>query len=117
MVVKSWEDMKTKYPKYRVEMDEKEEKEFVNDCFELYEKEGFANTFWSQDSDYRMYQGKAFIVVGRTPIYDGKNDGADLTCLPMWDIRFEDGTGISAFPDEVIRSEMRNNGCPKKYLA
>lgn len=98
-------------------MPEEREKAFVGDCYRLYEKEGFNKKFWSNGGDFKQYHGKAFSVIGRTPIYDGNNRGADLECLPMWQIRFEDGTEISAYPDEVIPSEMKDAGCPTKYFA
>lgn len=98
----SWKNMAKKYPECRCDMTPEREEEFVNDCFDLYEKEGFNKVFWSQGGDYKSYHGKKFQVVGRLPIYDGKNDGSDLECLPMWKIRFENGTEISAYPDEIV---------------
>lgn len=38
----TWDDMKKKYPEYRDEMTQDREREFVKDCFECYEQEGFA---------------------------------------------------------------------------
>ena len=116
MIINSWEDMKKKYPEYRCDMSEEREKEFVSDCFDLYEKEGFNKVFWSQGGDYKQYHGKSFEVIGRVLIYDGKNDGADLECLPMWNIRFEDGLVVSAYPDEILTRDMKDNGCPEKYM-
>ena len=116
MQVNSWEDMKEKYPEYRCDMSEEREKEFVSDCFDLYEKEGFNKVFWSQGGDYKQYHGKSFDVIGRVPIYDGKNDGADLECLPMWNIQFEDGLVVSAYADEIVTREMKDNGCPEEYI-
>lgn len=34
-----------------------------------------------------------------------------LLCLPMWNIEFQDGSIIAAYPDEIIPSEMEANGC------
>ena len=36
---------------------------------------------------------------------------SDLSSLPMWNIKFQDGTIIGAYPEEIIPSEMKNNGC------
>lgn len=116
MIVSTWEDMKRKYPENRCDMTEDREKEFVNDCFDLYEKERFNKLFWSHSDDYKAYHGKSFEVFGRVPIYDGKNEGADLECLPMWNIRFEDGLVMAAFPDEIVTREMKDNGCPEEYI-
>ena len=35
----------------------------------------------------------------------------------MWNIRFEDGFVASAYPDEIVPSEMRDNGCPEESLS
>ena len=34
-----------------------------------------------------------------------------MECLPAWRIQFKDGTVIDAYPDEIIPSEMRDDGC------
>lgn len=107
----TWDEMKVKYPEYRDCMTEEREREFVKDCFTLYEKEGFAKNFWSQGGDYKKYHGQPFAVISRA-----EEDDVDLECLPMWKIRFDDGFEMDAYPDEIIPSEMANNGCPKKYL-
>lgn len=107
--VNSWEDMKSKYPMWRDEMTEEQEKEFVSDCFMLYEKEGFAKVFWSQGGDLEEYHNKSFKVLGRSTEKD-----TDLCCMPMWNIQFEDGYITAAYPDEIIPSEMISNGCKLK---
>lgn len=113
----SWETMREKYPEAREEMSIERERAFVEDCFACYEQEGFAPKFWSQGGDFPQYIGKPFIVLGRVPEYDDQHkNGADLECLPMWRIQFEDGTGICAYSDEIIPSEMVDNGCPKEYV-
>ena len=94
----AWEDMKRKYPMEREEMTKEQEKEWLNDCYSLYEKEGFARCFWSQGGDYK------------------EKDGFDMECLPAWRIQFKDGTVIDAYPDEIIPSEMRDNGCKIENL-
>ena len=53
---------------------------------------------------YKEYHGKKFTVIGRST-----EDDTDLTCLPMWKIRFEDGTETAAYPEEIIPSEIKNN--------
>ena len=111
-MIKNWDDMKKEYPEYRDEMTKDRERRFVNDCFALYEKEGYNKYFWSQGGDFKQYHGEPFTVLGRA-----KEDlDADLECLPMWKIQFLNGPIICAYPDEIIPSEMRDAGCPKKYL-
>ena len=43
--VKTWDDMRLKYPEERYEMSDERHKEFVEDCFKLYEQEGFNDVF------------------------------------------------------------------------
>ena len=115
----TWEELKRKYPEYRDEMSEEREREFVKDCFDCYEAEGIAKKFWSSGGDYRQYHGEPFEVVRRAPEYPKADDphAADLECLPMWVIRFADGKEISAYPDEIIPREMRDNGCRLEGIA
>lgn len=113
----TWADMKNKYPEYWDEMDQARERKFVKDCFECYEQEGFVGKFWSCGGDYKEYHGKSYEVIGRVPEYDSDHkDGADLECLPMWKIRFEDGKEIDAYPDELIKREMIDNGCTEDFF-
>ena len=108
----TWEEIKTKYPEDRNEMGKERERNFVKDCFEAYEEEGFSKKFWSQGGDYKQYHGKNFSVIGRVTEKD-----VDFECLPMWEIRFDDEFEIFAYPDEIIPSEMKDNGCPENYLS
>lgn len=110
--LKIWEDMKRKYPMEREKMTKEQEKEWLNDCYSLYEQEGFARCFWSQGGDYKEYHGKTFEVIRRTE----EKDGFDMECLPAWRIQFKDGTVIDAYPDEIIQSEMIGNGCKIEKL-
>lgn len=105
--VESWDDMRGKYPEDRHEMTEERERSFVNDCFSLYEKEGFAKKFWSPYDDAIHKIGMSFEVVERCP--ETQNS---LETLPLWNVCFEDGSVLCAHPEEIIPSEMRANGCP-----
>ncbi len=100
----TWADMAKKYPEYREDMTKDRERDFVKDCFDCYEKEGFAEKFNAIFDTYKEYHGKKFTVIGRST-----EDDTDLTCLPMWKIRFEDGTETAAYPEEIIPSEIKNN--------
>lgn len=106
-----WEDMQRKYMKQRDDLSTEEEKQYIKDCFSLYEKEGFARFFWSQDDDYKEYINKSFEVINRCSEQD-----VDLCCLPMWNIKFENGAEIAAYPEEIIPSEMIKNGCEIENL-
>ena len=102
----TWAKLNEKYPESRTVMPIKREKDFVNDCFTLYEKEGFAKKFWTPYDENKQRIGQPFTVVSKCSI-----ENSDLECLPMWQIKFADGTCIDAYPEEIIPSEMRNNGC------
>ena len=101
----TWEELNEKYPDTRDKMDKKRETEFVNDCFECYEQEGFSEKFWSPFDDYKDQLGKNFEVIERC-----STKNSDLSSLPMWKIRFADGTVIGAYPEEIILTEMIANG-------
>ena len=114
--VHSWADMEIKYPDGRGNLSEENEKSFVEDCFKLYERKGFADRFWTPFVENKEYIGMSFYVRRRTPAHNAENsEGADLECLPMWDIEFENGTGISAYPEEIIPSVMKDYGCPEDF--
>lgn len=34
-------------------------------------------------------------------------DGADLECLPMWNIQFENGDTMAAYPEEICLAERK----------
>lgn len=108
----TWREIDRKYSSEdREDMSFERECEFVKDCFAAYEAAGFADTFsatyggafGSRDEEC---DGKKFIVVRRVPRLDeDKENGADLECLPMWRIRFKDGTEMDTFPAEICLSE------------
>ena len=93
----------------RSQMTEEREKAFVEALFYMCEQEGFAKEFRSDGGDFKEYDGKSFQVLGRTEIYDPDQPtehSADLECLPMWTIRFEDGKEIDCYPEEIVPSLM-----------
>lgn len=106
-----YKDMKLKYPEHREDMSKEREREFVNDCFTYYENEGFAKKFWSPFEDYKQREGQHFEVIRRCTEED-----ADISALPMWIIKFKDGTVIGAYPEEIIPHEMIDNGCSLKGI-
>lgn len=107
MAIKSWDDMAVKYPEDRGVMSAEREREFVGNSFSLCEMEGFAKLFWSPFSDFKERIGQPFTVVGRCT----EGVEADLSALPMWNIKFLDGRVISAYPEEIIVREMKASGC------
>lgn len=102
----SWADLNVRYPMDREDMSESQQIEFLEHCYKLYEREGFAKKFWCNSSDFEGRIGETFKVVRRI-----WQEDADLDSLPMWEIQFEDGSTTVAWADEIIPSEMKANGC------
>lgn len=93
-----------KYPEDRGTMTPEREKEFVNDAFSCYENEGFSKEFWTPYKEHKDRNGESFEVIKRaTP------NEQDLCVLPMWQIKFQDGTIIYAYPEEIIPSEIQKH--------
>ena len=105
----TWDELNKKYPEARYEMDNERERAFLKDCYSAYETVGFADKFWSpfdlKDED-KKYIGKPFKVIGRCE--EGKE--WDLESLPAWNIEFEDGHKMSAYPEEIYLNDMLANG-------
>ena len=95
--------------KSRDDLSEDEERNFVNDCFDTYEKIGFADTFGTPYTGEKKYKGMRFTVLGRVKeITEDKENGADLECLPMWNIQFENGDIMAAYPEEICLAERKD---------
>lgn len=85
-----------------------EERYFVSDCFDLYERIGFADTFGTPYTGEKKYVGMKFAVIDRVhELTESHPDGADLACLPMWNIQLENGDTLSAYPEEICLAERR----------
>ena len=84
-----------------------EEKSFVEDCFNTYEYIGFANTFGTPYDGERKYVGMKFTVLDRVKDITEDKNGTDLECLPMWNIQFENGDTIYAYPEEICLAERK----------
>jgi len=111
---RTWLDRNKYFPEFiggtftRDDMSREREREWVDFCYEAYEADGFKKTFGDEYTGDREYRGKRFTVIGRVPEFGrgaNEEDGADLECLPMWNIKFEDGTIIAAYPEEICLSE------------
>lgn len=84
---------------------ESEERSFVNDCFETYEYIGFTETFGTPYTGENHLAGKKFTVLCRINELSKDENGAELECLPMWNIRFENGFEMAAYPEEICLAE------------
>ncbi len=104
----------------RDEMTKEEEKVFVEHLFSVYEREGFAKILVSPYAGIRERNGQKIKVVSRVkPLEEDQEGGADLECLPMWYIQFDDGQKMAAYADEIIPSEIKNcirDSDKEKYL-
>ncbi len=88
--------------KDRSDMSFDEQVSYVEDCYDTYEALGFNDTFTTQTEEMWDRIGERFTVIGRLSYVKGE---ADLEVLPMWHIKFEDGTLIDAFPEEICKAE------------
>lgn len=83
----------------RDQLSEQDEKAYVNKAFKIYEEVGFEPVL-PDVSGYNEedvpYIGKPFKVTGRC-----KAPEWDLECLPAWNIEFEDGHKMEAYPEEI----------------
>lgn len=78
-----------------------EERAWVEYWFNKYESVGFVENFHLLRNKYEKRAGTPFTVIGRCT-----EEECDLECLPMWKIRFEDGTETCAFPEEICKLEI-----------
>lgn len=108
---RTWFDKIELFPEFndgcfiRDDMTKEREREWVDFCYEAYESDGFKDTFGTPYTGERKYVGMKFEVLGRVGEYPNDSKGAVLECLPMWNIRLEDGTEIAAYPEEICLSE------------
>lgn len=62
------------------------------------EEVGFRDTFTTPYTQHKDKEGQPFKVLRRCTLEE-----CDLECLPMWWIRFPDGTETCAFSEEIIK--------------
>ena len=96
------EEFKKKWNgKDRENLSPSELKEFLCDSFEMYEKQGFAPLFHTPYTENESRIGERFKVLRRADTND-----CDVECLPMWQIEFNDGQKIFAYPEEIFQDEQ-----------
>jgi len=80
------------------DMDEATLLEFKNDCFDLYESEGFSEVFHSPyDDEYYQHNGKPFKVLRRAEVGE-----VDLEAMPVWVVEFEgEPEPFYCYPEEI----------------
>ena len=94
--------------KTREDLCEDDERNYVNDCFDIYEQIGFASTYGTPYAGEEKYDGMKFTVLGRVKDIKDDDKGADLECLPMWNIRLENGETMAAYPEEICLAERKS---------
>ena len=111
-MARTWFDRNKYFPEFkdetfiRDEMTEEREREWVDFCFEAYESDGFTPTFETPyDDELVEFNGMKYEVLSRVKEFKDDPKGADLECLPMWNIRLENGKEIAACPEEICLSE------------
>lgn len=91
----------------RDDLDYETEKSYVNDCYDTYEHIGFADSFATPYTGEMKYRGMKFSVLSRVKELSEDENGADLECLPMWNIKLENGHEMAAYPEEICLAERR----------
>jgi len=105
MKYESFEALNAEYPEGRSELGFDDELCYVEDAFDTYEGIGLAETFESPYEDNSRYNGMKFEVIRRMSYAE---DAVDITVLPKWLVRVEDGTEIEAYPEEICLAERKN---------
>lgn len=96
MTYKEWCDKWSKVPFTQISDDEF--REYIEDCFDMYETEGFhTDKFNAHYVSGMSHNGEPFEVVRRCT----EGDVILFELLPAWDIKFADGTIIIAYPEEI----------------
>jgi hypothetical protein len=80
-----------------------DELSYRQDAFEMYETEGFTDTFQTPYEECSEYNGQKYEIVRRANYEIGD---CDMESLPQWIIKFEDGKEVNAYPEEICKLEV-----------
>ena len=83
-------------------LDEEAFREFKRDCFDMYEKGGFTDTFDSPYDDCGEHNGMPFRVLRRA-----SENECDLEAMPLWLVEFRNGDTAYCYPEEICKIEQR----------
>ncbi len=111
----TWAEMKIKYPNddFIDELPIDKRREYIQDCFDAYENDDeFATVWWSPYWEDVPF-GAKIVSIRRA---EEKKDQINLDRMPMWIVKFDNGHSQPVYPEELILSERKRNGCPEKYL-
>ena len=82
----------------RENMTVEEERMFVEYWFNNYEETGFLEKFHQVYDETDAFNNKPFKVLSRC-----KEGEWNLECLPAWNIEFENGETLEAYPEEICK--------------
>lgn len=85
----------------RENMTVEEERMFVEYWFNNYEETGFLEKFHQVYDETDDFNNKPFKVLSRC-----KEGEWNLECLPAWNIKFENGDTLEAYPEEICKLEQ-----------
>lgn len=98
------------------ELSDEQLQQFKQDCFEMYEHDGFLDTFNSPYDDQGEHNGMKFKVIRRATEYNNETGEGevDLESMPAWVIRFENGDEACCYPEEICKAEKRTRKDSRK---
>ena len=96
-----------------MEMSFEEEYKYKQDQFEMYETEGFTDTFNTPYEECSEYNGQKYELVRRASY---ENGDCDMECLPQWIIKFADGKEINAYAEDICKLEVNFREIEEKSL-
>ena len=74
--------------------------QFKQDCFSMYEHDGFIDRFDSPYDYEGEHNGMTFKVLRRAT-----TDECDLEAMPLWFVEFENGDTAYCYPEEICKAE------------
>lgn len=81
-------------------------KEYIDDCFQMYEDTGFSETFHSPYDSEKIHNGKPFKVIRRANESEG-----DIEAFPLWLVKFYDEDESTkpyyCYPEEICKIEEK----------
>lgn len=80
-----------------------DELSYRQDAFDMYETEGFTDTFETPYEECSEYNGQKYELVRRASYVNGD---CDMECLPQWIIKFADGKEVNAYPEDICKLEV-----------
>lgn len=79
-------------------------KEYIDDCFKMYEDTGFSEAFHSPYDSEKLHNGKRFKVIRRAT-----ESECEIDALPIWLVKFydedEDIEPYYCYPEEICKIE------------